>query len=178
MPRLSIRILMFLSSYAPLFALLAWRTRSCEVAWISLSAISVISVAGLLIFVFVAGRFHGAILEIASVQPRDAETLAYVATYLIPFLALDLTQVEDVISFAVFMAVLGIISVTSHALFVNPVLSLFGYHTFDVTDKDANVYFLVTRDGPEVSQRIRPISAGRYVRFEGWRGRQSRRSTN
>lgn len=167
MPRLAFRVLLFLSSYAPLFGLLAWRSRSCEPLWISLAALSVIAIAGLLTVVLVAGTFRGPILTVSHIQPRDAETLAYIATYLIPFLALDLTNPEDLISFVVFMSILGIISVTSHALFVNPVLSLLGYHTYDVTDPDSHVYFVLTQRNPRPGDQLRPISAGNYVRFEG-----------
>jgi hypothetical protein len=146
---------------------LAWRSRSCEPLWISLATISVAAIAGLLVVVFVAGTFRGPLLTVSRIQPRDAETLAYVATYLIPFLALDLTDTEDLISFVVFMFILGIISVTSHALFVNPVLSLLGYHTYDITDSDNYVYFVLTRRNPRPGDQLRPIPAGSYVRFEG-----------
>lgn len=176
MPRLPFRILLFLSSYAPLFGLLAWRSRSCEPLWLSLAALSAAAITGLLIVVLVAGTFRGPVLTVSRIQPRDAETLAYVATYLIPFLALDLTDSEDLISFVVFMSILGIISVTSHALFVNPVLSLLGYHTYDITDPDNQVYFVLTRSNPRPGDQLRPIPAGSYVRFEGCR--RVRRSTS
>lgn len=172
MPRLLIRILLFLSSYAPLFGLLAWRSRSCQIVWISLACIALVGMMGLLTFLVVSGRFQGARLVITRLQPRDAETLAYVATYLIPFLSLDLTEGDDLISFALFMAILGIIAVTSHSLFVNPVLSLLGYHTYEVVDEDNNVYFLVSRESVAIGTTVRPISVGRYVRFVGWRRRR------
>lgn len=144
----------------------------------ALCVIAILSVLALLIFVVVVGRFNGPSLVVASARPRDAETLAYVATYLIPFLALDLTTLDDVISFVVFMTILGVISVTSHALFVNPVLSLLGYHTYDVTDPDNNVYFLITRRDVVPQQRVRPISVGKYVRFDGWQVRSRKSSTS
>ncbi len=119
--------------------------------------------------VFAASDVEGARLEVNTVEPRDAETLAYVATYLIPFLSLDLTQREDLISFIVFMSVLGVIAVTSHALFVNPVLSMIGFRTFQITDRSGHPYFLVTRTRMTTNKVIHPLAVDNFVRFEPWR---------
>lgn len=169
MLRLPFRILLFLSSYAPLFGLLAWRSRADTTTWIVLAAIAIASLAGLLVVVFTARDVEGARLHVQSALPKDAETLAYVATYLIPFLTLDLTKCEDRISFLVFMSVLGVIAVTSNTLFVNPVLSLIGYRSYEVTDQDNRVYFLVTRLKVITNSTIKPLAIGDFVRFEPWR---------
>lgn len=169
MLQLPFRILLFLASYAPLFGLLAWRSREDAPTWIVLSALAILSVVGLLIVVFTARDMEGARLDVKSIVPKDAETLAYVATYLIPFLALDLTKCEDRVSFLVFMTVLAVIAVTSNTLFVNPVLSLVGYRTYEVTDKDSRVYFLVTRSKVISNSTITPLAVGDFVRFEPWR---------
>jgi hypothetical protein len=60
-------------------------------------------------------------------------------------------------------------------LFVNPLLSLAGYHSFWVTDQDGHEFSLITwRTHLDPDQVIRPAQVGRYVRLEV--GRDSTRN--
>ena len=71
--------------------------------------------------------------------------MAYIATYLIPFFGVDLGTTDDIVVLGGFLLVLMIVYVNSSMLFVNPVLSLVGYHWFEVDDPDGHVYALLTR---------------------------------
>jgi hypothetical protein len=52
-------------------------------------------------------------------------------------------------------------------IFVNPVFSLAGFHSFEVTDPDDHVYSLVARRrGPDLGTTIRPAQIHRYRRLE------------
>jgi cobalamin synthase len=169
--------LLFLSSYSPLFALLAWRYREEAALWMPLAGVAVVSAVALLALVFIPRDIKGGSLKLETIQPRDAEVLAYVVTYLLPFLALDLERGEDLLAFLVFLAILAIISVTSHALFVNPLLSLLGFRTYDVTDRNDRVYFLCTRERLGQHPVVQPLFIDDYVRFEPWRPRKKISST-
>lgn len=137
--------MLFLSSYAPLLALLAFRNRDCEGVWITLIAIAAVSVVILVTTVRLQRGQAGALLTVATWQTKDSDTLGYVASYLIPFLALDLTRTDDLVTMIAFLLVLGVVYCNSGMLYTNPVLSVLGYHAFEVTDERGQPWTLVTR---------------------------------
>jgi hypothetical protein len=95
MPRLPFRIALFLSSYAPLFALLAYTNRHCKTTLWTLIGITLISVAALIFVMRRQRNEQGPLLRIAHARPKDGDVLAYTATYLIPsFLGVDLSKAD------------------------------------------------------------------------------------
>lgn len=167
MPRLPFRIALFLSSYAPLFALLAYTNRHSTTACRTLVVITVLSVGALIVVMLVQRDEHGPVLRIEHARPKDGDVLAYMATYLVPFLGVDLTDADGVVVFVGFLLVLGIVYVNSNMLFVNPLLSIAGYHTFDVTDPQGHEYTLITkRDGLDPGTELCPAQVSRYIRLE------------
>jgi hypothetical protein len=166
-PRLPFRIALFSSSYAPLFALLAYRSRASTSTWLTLGAIASVSVLALVTVMMSKRGERGPRLTVARSRPKDGDVLAYTATYLVPFLGLDLTKSDDVVVLSGFLCVLGIVYVNSDMLFVNPLLSLARYHSFWVTDQDGHEYSLITRRTHlDPDQVIHPAQVGRYVRLE------------
>jgi hypothetical protein len=166
MPVLAFRLLLFLSSYAPLFAVLAYLNRSTPVAWIILVAIVAVSVTGLLV-VFRALANDGPQITVRRAAPKDADVMAYVTGYLLPFLNVDLGDRDQVVAALVFLAVLGTVYVNSSMLFVNPLLSLARFHTFEVTDERDEVYSVITRrDDIAVGTVLTPHQVSRYLRVE------------
>lgn len=167
MPRPPFRVAMFLSSYAPLFVLLAYVNRNCVWTWGVLMAIAAASLVGLVLVMLEKRRERGPELRVAHAKPQDGEVLAYIATYLIPFLGLDLTKSNDIVVFCGFMAVLMLVYVNSNMLLVNPLLSIAGYHAFEITDPDDHVYSLIARRKDlDVGLRIHPAQISRYLRLE------------
>lgn len=167
MPRLPFRIALFLSSYAPLFLLLAYANRSCGTVWHVLVGTAAVSVLALVLVMLARRREKGPRLVVAHSQPKDGDVLAYTATYLLPFLGIDLTKTDDVVLFAGFLLVLGVVYINSNMLFVNPVLSVAGYHSFEVEDTHGHVYSVITRRRDlEPDTPIRPSQVDRYVRVE------------
>ncbi|MFL5912949.1 MAG: hypothetical protein ACJ768_20580 [Gaiellaceae bacterium] len=167
MPRPPFRVAMFLSSYAPLFVLLAYVNRCSAWTWRVLVAIAAASVLGLALVMLEKAREQGPELKVAHSKPQDGEVLAYIATYLIPFLGLDLTSSNDIVLFCGFMTVLMLVYINSNMLLVNPLLSIAGYHAFEVTDPDDHVYSLIARRRDlEIGLRIRPAQINRYLRLE------------
>jgi len=167
MPRLPFRIALFLSSYAPLFALLAYTNRHSKTACWTLVAVTVLSVAALVVVMLAQRGEDGPVLRVEHARPKDGDVLAYMATYLVPFLGVDLTDADGVVVFVGFLLVLGIVYVNSNMLFVNPLLSIAGYHTFDVTDPQGHEYTLITkRDGLDPGTELCPAQVSRYIRLE------------
>jgi hypothetical protein len=166
-PRLPFRIALFLSSYAPLFALLAWTNRGTTWVWLTLAIVAVLSVVALAVVFRIKATDVGPRLVVARSTPDEGEVMAYVSTYLLPFLGLDLSSATGIVVFLGFLVVVGVVYVNSNMLFVNPLLSVAGYHTFKVVDPDGAEYRLVTRRKDlEVGAALRPAQVGRYVRLE------------
>jgi hypothetical protein len=158
---------MFLSSYSPLFALLAYANRHSAVTWEVLAGVAIVSALGLVWVMVGYANERGPRLYIAHSKPQDGDVLAYIATYLVPFLGVDLSKRNDIVIFVGFLFVLMLVYINSNMLFVNPLLSLAGYHTFEVTDKDEHTYTLVAhRDDLEPGTTITPAKITRYLRLE------------
>jgi hypothetical protein len=157
---------LFLSSYAPLWAVLAYRNRDARLAWIILGATALLSVVVLLALMRTYRGATGPPLTVRHAKPRDTEVLSYIASYLIPFFSLDLSKPDDAITLVVFLAVLCVVYINSSMLLVNPILSFCGYRAWDVTDSDGHEYMLVTRRTPAPSQVLEPLKVGDYLRVE------------
>jgi hypothetical protein len=172
MPRLPFRITMFLSSYAPLFALLAYTNRQVSGAGPILACVSVASLVGLAAVMAANRDERGPRLTVAHAKPQDGDVMAYIATYLIPFLGVDLSKTDGIVVLTGFLVVLMIVYVNSSMLFVNPILSLARYHSFEVEDSDGHVYALLTRRADlEPGSVLRPAQITRYLRVEVRRDR-------
>lgn len=145
MPRLYVRIALFLSSYAPLIALLGFRARRHLPALLALEAIAVLSVFVLWVLVRIQRGYSDTTIQIAAWETKDSDTLGYVATYLLPLLALDPGHLDDAVTLAVFVVVLGVIYCNSSLIYTNPTLSLMGYHLFEVAEKDGPTWTVLAR---------------------------------
>lgn len=174
MPRPPFRIAMFLSSYSPLFGLLAYTNHETPWAYRILCAVAALSALGLVAVMLANRNERGPRLTVAHSRPQDGEVLAYIATYLIPFLALDLSKTEDIVTLCVFLGVLMIVYINSSMLFVNPLLSIVGYRSFEVEDPDGHAYTLIARRlDLEPGAVLRPAQINRYIRVEVSRDREN-----
>ena len=136
-----------------------------------LAGASAVGVVGLLIVMATLGSEAGIDIVVQRATPMDGEVLSYIAVYLVPFLGLDLTEINDVVLFCGFLVVLCIVYINSNMLFVNPLLSLAGFHTFEVTDKNNSVFTVLTRerDIPD-GVTISPAQVDRHLRVDAhWR---------
>lgn len=145
MPRLPVRIVLFLSSYAPLLALFGVRLRGSLPELLTLESVAVISVVLLWAVVRVQRSYSDTRITIAAWDTKDADTLAYIATYLIPLLSLNLASFDDVLSLAVFGVVLCIVYCNSSLIYTNPMLSLMGYHLFEVSEQNGPTWTVLVK---------------------------------
>lgn len=174
MPRLPFRVAMFLSSYAPLFALLAYTNDETTWAVRILAGVAITSVILLVLVLASHVNDRGPRLVVAHSRPQDGDVLAYIATYLIPFLGLDLSHRHQAIAFAGFMLVLMVVYINSNMLFVNPLLSVAGYHSFEIEDPDGHAYGLIAhRTDIPPGETLQPSQITRYLRLEVRRDRSN-----
>jgi hypothetical protein len=142
------RPLLFLSSYAPLFGLLAIRFEQ-RWLWISCTVLAVLGVVSLWLLLRLDARSSPGPHTLTSVRDAGVEAAAYLATYLLPFLTVATPTVRDIVAYAGFLLVAAVIHLRSAAVQVNPLLYLLGYRVLSVTDDHGLHAYLITR-------RLRP----------------------
>lgn len=154
MVRKPIKLILFFSSYFPLFFIFIVKNSFGSVIInIVLGIISFISIAVLYFFILVHRRIEGEYIKISSVYSRDSDATSYIVSYIIPFLSLDLTKISDKVSLGVLFIVIAAIYINSHMIHINPILNLIGYHIFEVEDVDGNKIILLTKKDVIYSQK-------------------------
>jgi hypothetical protein len=140
MPNRRLRSLLFLSSYSPVFLLLALRAYDRVCAVVILSLVLLFAAAlGVGLFLFTASRTEVQQVKVLSVESRDSDLAGYLVAYLLPFAGVIAADWRDVLAIALFMLFIGVVYVNSRMIFVNPLLAVFGYHLILVratTDPD------------------------------------------
>jgi hypothetical protein len=168
MPNIPVRIILFFSSYAPLFLIIAvrgWRdSRDFAVA---LVAVSVVSVIVCFLFLHIARKLAADRIKVDSVASRDGDSMSYIVTYLLPFLAVKLNDMTDVGSLSIVLLVIAVLYVNSNMIYTNPVLNIAGYHIFEICDADGKTSALISRHAYiRTDSDIDVISLGDYVLLE------------
>jgi hypothetical protein len=138
-----------------------------------------VGLLGLIVVMVALHSEAGVDVVVKRAIPKDGEVLSYVAAYLVPFLGVDLTKTNDVVLFCGFLVVLCIVYINSNMLFVNPILSLAGFHTFEITDAKENVFTVLTRQRDFTDgARISPAQVDRHLRVDAhWQRRRSDETT-
>jgi hypothetical protein len=168
MPNAPTRLILFLSSYAPLFLILAIRSwvENRKLS-IGLAVVALVSLVVLWAFVRQARTLAAQPISIASVVSRDGDAMSYIVTYLLPFLAVNFKEVRDVLSLAIVFFVIGLLYVNSNMIYTNPVLNIAGFHIFEVEDSDGKTTALICRRSyVRPGSELRAVSLGDYVLME------------
>ncbi len=146
MPSLLTEITLFLSSFAPLIAIFSLlNTFGRGAPSIVCLAVAGISLVGLAVFMRLARTLTPIDATIGAVRKRDQDTIGYVVTYLLPFVAIGGTAWQLRTAVVVFVIVVGALYVRAHLFYVNPVLALVGFRLFEVDIVGAPSAILLTR---------------------------------
>ncbi len=151
------RLWLFLSSYVPLFAIIA--VTFWGVNWWMTAAFGALSVvATLYLFWFLRRVRHRARREvhITAVGRRDADLIGYVVTYIVPFLVGPTDDVRKWIGLGIFFSVLCVLHMRLNMLYTNPLLAILKYHLYEVTTNDNASYPLISKS-PIVTPGIRLV---------------------
>jgi hypothetical protein len=145
--------LMFLSSYAPLFALLAIRFEQ-RWLWMSCAGLAILGIAALWMLLRLDARSSPGPHVLASANDAGADAAAYLASYLLPFLTVPAPTARDVIAYSGFILVAAAVHLRSSVVQVNPLLYVFGYRVLSVTDEHGLKAYMITRH---------PVAAGAHI---------------
>jgi hypothetical protein len=133
MPSFPTRAVLFLSSYSPLFLIMAVKYAPTHRYFgVGMTLLSVVSVSLLLLYLRAASRLAVDRIVVERISGKDVEAMGYIATYLIPFLDLKIEEISNAISLLLLFGVLGVLYVHSNLIYVNPILNLLNYHLFEV----------------------------------------------
>ena len=160
MTNLFVRCMLFVSSYFPLMVIF-----SILLFYKNLPAAIVIFVVGLVSLVVLGGYFRQTastktlyVHKVTGLQKRDGDIMSYIASYLVPFVTFPLDGWQQIAAIIVFLLVLLIVYVNSNMIYINPMLSLAGYHLYEVSINNGNVlHYLITRYEVELEQPIRYV---------------------
>jgi hypothetical protein len=138
------RPLLFLSSYAPLFALLAIRFEPPWL-WVLCAVLAMLGVAALWLLLRLDARAEPGPYVMASVRDDGSEAASYLASYLLPFLTVGMPSVRDVVAYAGFLVIASVIYARSSMIQANPLLYLLGYKVLSVTDSRGVHAYVITK---------------------------------
>lgn len=138
-PRILTVILLFISSYSPLFIIFAAKDfdfygENCfkhPMAIYILISITILSVIILFATVLTIKRGNMCI-EVVSVKNRSVDLINYSIPYMIAFFGADLSKPADLISVSIFLLIMLLLTITTKSVFINPILSLVGYGLYDL----------------------------------------------
>ena len=153
MAGLIIRVRLFISSYAILFAILAIRFEEPWLVW-ACAGICAFGLLTLLLFLRGAKRIVPDPIQIEHVSDRGAEVAGYVATYLLPFVTVTEPTIRDLVAYGLFFLVVGVLYVRSDMLQINPLLYLLRYRITAIRSTDEWDGYLISRQQPRVGARV------------------------
>lgn len=150
MPTLRTRILLFLSSYVPLFVIIGILVfqKNWPVATI-IFFLSACFASALWFYVhsYYRRRHKRAFSKLRDYRSRDSEAMSYIASYIVPFATFPLDGWTQIFALAVFLFVLLMLYVNSNMIYVNPLLNIAGYHLYEIEVEhgDHSHYYLARK---------------------------------
>ncbi|PSQ53814.1 hypothetical protein BRD20_01635 [Halobacteriales archaeon SW_8_65_20] len=178
------KLLLFLSSYTPLYLIFVARLwdfdssvfgmqfPSYDIADSSVSILALIALGfalvstGYLLFVLWVRRTNQGQLEtFVDHQNKSHLFSEYLLVYIFPLVAMEFDNFDDVFSFALFFALVGLIAIRSNRLYTNPMLVILGYSIYQVKTEHGKHLLLTDEqlEGDSVSVNTVRISNGVHI---------------
>jgi hypothetical protein len=143
---------LLLSSYAPLSAILYARIDgNIRYLFAGLAIAGLLDAARL---TWLGSRVAAAPRSFVDVRDAGGEVAAYVATYLLPFLAAPHPDTGDLWAYGIFALVVIVVTLRSNLGAVNPTIYLLGWRVVAVTLLDGRQRYLVCRQVPAPGERV------------------------
>lgn len=162
-----LRLRLFVISYAPLLLIFAVRFNGTALR----SACAAVALLGFLDGWRVTRAVQGkAAMELTPVAVRDSggEVAGYLATYLLPFVAVASPTARDLVGYGLYFVVVAAIFLRSELAHVNPTLYLLGWRVVTLVLSDRREVYLVCRRARAGNEPVRAVRlAGLYVEKAG-----------
>lgn len=128
-----VRARLLLSSLSPLMAILAARLwNDHRVAAWALVALAALSVASLVLFLRTRSSLMPQTFVVATAKDESDQIPAYVVTYVLPFVTLQVTQRAELVAYVLLALVLAVLVLQTDLVYVQPLLLMIGWHLYRV----------------------------------------------
>jgi len=162
MPNLLTKLILFLSSYLPLWLIFAVQfsaKNNMVGVWIA-GGFAGLCLLGLFGYISKAKTINPVPLKIAGLNRRDGEAMSYIVSYLLPFIALPSSNASDLISLGIFIGVLAVLYVNSDMIHINPVLNLMSWHIYEVEKDSGQICTVISKQKIRINQEIQTGQIG------------------
>lgn len=151
------RVLLFLTSYCPLLAIVMFDYLDNMYVVASLAAIIALSIVFIRLVFAELGRASGSynVVE-GKVENTSKYIVQYFMAYLIPFFAVVDGAWESVVQYLLALGIMAFLYIKSDAIYINPTVAMLGYKIYKVSSADSDAV-VITRG------RIRERVEGRVV---------------
>lgn len=165
----NVRILMFLTSYFPLFVIIMIKHfEQIEVFYV-LIPIIVISSIGLMHIFSTLNKIGGSytigdsVVAKGRIENTSKSTLEYFLTYVVPLLAFNLTEWKEFTIFGIVFFIIGVLYVKSDLIYMNPTLILLRFNIYKVILDDREVVVISKNNNRKgILNRVIEIGGGVY----------------
>lgn len=168
---------LFLGSYSPLFMLLAllhWNNNllgTFQYEWVSISylplvfiALAIVGFSTILTFLFVSSKLSPITIKPKVTDRNMQDTLAYLITYLIPFVGFTFNEINALIANIFIFGMIGFLYIQSNMIYLNPVLSILGYKILKIEVNDDEKLMLAKSNiKNDNGVKVTIISEGLYI---------------
>ena len=163
---LVVRGFLFLSSYAPLFVILAIRFQGVVLRGVC-AGLAMVGLGYLVAVLWVIPRSaQQRTYPVEEVKDASGEVAGYLATYVVPFVAVPSPSAADVVGYCILALVVLVIFMRSDLAQINPALYLLGRRVAAIT-AGGRSYYVVCRRLPRPPGQIDAVRvAGLLVRKE------------
>jgi hypothetical protein len=160
---------LFLSSYAPLFAILSFENVGMHnYLALAFGILTVLGLAGVKLIIHESRRDTTSIPDrVVSCQEHGDELMGYVSAYLIPFFDIDFSDWRHVVVLGAFLLLLGYLYVTTATIYVNPLLRPLGYRVYEVVLERCGAQRMISKRALVANDRVEVVLLVHKVVIEG-----------
>lgn len=149
MPSFLTKILLFMSSYLPLWLIfgIQFFAKGKTNTGLCMFAMCLASLLALIVYIRHAKSLSPISAKASNCCQKDGEAMSYIVSYLLPFIALPSGKPEDIMSLFIFLFVLAVLYINSEMIHINPVLNIMGWHIHELSLENGghNVTLLAKR---------------------------------
>jgi|HubBroStandDraft_6_1064221.scaffolds.fasta_scaffold83222_2 hypothetical protein len=168
----AVRAQLFLSSYLPLFVILAVRFDGVGLKW-TCAVLAGLGALDLGIIFSIARTTQAQRRYADRIDDASPEVAGYLASYLVPFVTVATPSTGDLVGYGIFFAVLLAIFLRSNMSQINPTLYVFGFRLATIT-LGSDRRYLVCRALPRAQRDINVVPvAGLLIYRKESRGEQT-----
>jgi prepilin signal peptidase PulO-like enzyme (type II secretory pathway) len=103
--------------------------------------------------------------KIAEIENIQFENLSFLATYIIPLVAFDLSQTRGCVMLLLVLILMGSIFINTNTFYLNPSLAVLGYRIYKVVTSTNEKIIVITREKLNKDDSIFPRSIGENIYF-------------